>query len=121
MAFSFPSRSATASQSGRWFLPCRAPVVGKPVRNRKHPMPRISPEYLLADGSPRYGIRTAEPAEAAEADTQAEAPAPETQRGGDAAADACSPRWPRSSLNSRLPGRGSSWQNSLTFRKRSRR
>lgn len=51
-------------------------------------MPRISPEYLLADGSPRYGIRTTGPAEAAEADVPVECPAPEPRRGINGEADA---------------------------------
>lgn len=52
-------------------------------------MPRISPEYLLADGSPRYGIRIGDgpygpPAPEPTPDTAA----PEPARGGGAEADA---------------------------------
>jgi hypothetical protein len=49
-------------------------------------MPRISPEYLLADGSPRYGIRIGDgPYGAPAPEPTPETAAPEPARGGEAA------------------------------------
>lgn len=59
---------------------------GNRPANESHPMPRISPEYMLADGSPRYGIRAA--GDDPNSSSTPEPAAPEPQRGGDAAADA---------------------------------